>query len=82
MTLIEIGTLLAKHGELTPEVSACLTEHSHQPPSRELIEALNLGEAACLSMIIFEPITTNQSKWERASKIIRMERERLEAAKT
>lgn len=38
MTLLEIGTLLAKHGELTPEVSACLTEHSHQPSHDEMYE--------------------------------------------
>ena len=81
MTLLEIGTLLAKHGELTPEVSACLTEHSHQPPNSELISALVLGEVACLSMVVFEPITSNQSKWDKASKVIRMERERLETTK-
>jgi hypothetical protein len=47
---------------------------------QSLIDALRLGEAACLTMIIFEPLqATLSSKWERAAKIIAAEIKKLEA---
>ena len=45
---------------------------------KALIDALRLGEIACLNMIIFEPITSQQSKWDTASNVIKQEREKLE----
>lgn len=49
---------------------------------KALIDALRLGEAACLTMIVFEPLSSLTSKWENAAKIIEMQRKELEAAET
>lgn len=49
-------------------------------PAKDLIAALQLGEAACLTMMVFEPITSTVSKWQNAAKRIRSEREKLERA--
>jgi len=45
-----------------------------------LITALQLGEAACLTMMVFEPISTADNRWEEAAKRIRTAREKLEQA--